>query len=351
MPPTSALCSYCEKIPFDSAVLHGGHGTLPCVFGLGRGDRVADSPCPFCRLVKQAYVEWRREAPNANDAEVSVTWRQHGNPCGPAGRPAFFVDLVADVWICFAHQPTDALLAPARIDGLNYAKLAMDPVLDMARVSHWIATCENSHVHSDRCQLPTPADFATAFPGLQVLRLIDVDRNCLVETQEFSKYVALSYIWGAVPSFRLTNMNRTKLLVPGSLANARILERLPRTIRDAMTLVRRLGERYLWVDALCLLQNDADDLGRGIGVMDLIYERAWLAVIAASGYDANAGLPGIRDGTRKDPGSSIEVQPGVSLAVISGLDHLLETTAYSSRAWTYVSDFKQPPGRQKSCLS
>jgi len=347
MPPTGALCLYCEKIPFDPVVLHGGHGTLPCVFRLGRGDRVADSPCPFCRLVKHAYFEWRGEAPNANDTEVSVTWRQHGQPLGPAGRPAFFIDLVADIWICFTHWPTDALLAP-RMDGPNYAKLAMDPVLDMARVSHWISTCENSYVHAGRCQLPTPADFATAFPGLQVLRLIDVERNCVVETQKFSKYVALSYVWGAVPNFRLTKINKPNLLVPGSLADTKIQEKLPRTIRDAMTLVRRLGERYLWVDSICLLQNDADDLGRGINVMDLIYERAWLAVIAASGYDANAGLPGIRNGTRKGTGNSIEVKPGVSLVVISGLDHLLGTTAYSSRAWTYVSNFKPPGNRQKA---
>jgi len=76
-------------------------------------------------------------------------------------------------------------------------------------------------------------------------------------------YTALSYVWGAVPHIRLTKANRAKLLEPGCLQAAGITP-LPKTIDDAITLTRLLGRRYLWVDSLCLLQNDRDDMDRGV---------------------------------------------------------------------------------------
>jgi hypothetical protein len=118
--------------------------------------------------------------------------------------------------------------------------------------------------------LKTPEVFRDAFIGLNVMRLVDVYQNCLVEVQDLRQYVALSYIWGAVPNFRLTTSNRNQLLLQGSID--KIWGMIPRTIQDAITLVRKLELRYLWVDALCLLQNDWQDLDRGVNVMDQVYE-------------------------------------------------------------------------------
>ena len=159
-----------------------------------------------------------------------------------------------------------------------------------------------------------------------------MERKCIVETQSLPIYVALSYVWGSVSNFRLTKANRNKLLAPGSLS--KVWEMLPRTIQDTITIAQRLGARYLWVDCLCLLQNDIGDLDRGVNVMDLIYERAWITVVASYGHDANAGLPGVRKGSRRASRNTIQIKPGVSLGVITGLDQLLKASVYSSRAWT-----------------
>ncbi|KAJ4263510.1 hypothetical protein NW762_006329 [Fusarium torreyae] len=180
--------------------------------------------------------------------------------------------------------------------------------------------------------MPTDLAFTEAFRGLYLLRLIDVKDNCLVERMCLEKYVALSYVWGAVSNFRLTKANRPALLKPGSLQTVSTL--LPNTIKDAIVLVARLGCRYLWVDALCLLQNDAEDLEQGVNVMDLIYERAWLTIVASCGHDANARLPGVQEGTRKTSWNTVEVIPGVEMGVVMGLDGLLQNSAYNSRAWT-----------------
>jgi hypothetical protein len=73
---------------------------------------------------------------------------------------------------------------------------------------------------------------------------------------------------------------------------------LPRTIQDAVDFVKALQERYLWIDALCLVQNDGADLQKGVDVMDLIYERAIMNIVATAGDNADASLPGVREDSR-----------------------------------------------------
>ena len=330
MSSPDALCGYCEKIPFDPVVLDSlckQRGQI--AFNLGTGTRVRLSPCPFCRLVVLSAHEIIRTVPNKSlhdllpdDEPILALWSQFSGP-GPG---AFGLPNSSDTWISFArprnYKPP---LHPAFCLRRN-----KNPQADIGQISQWISTCYSTH-HA-KCNKISPAVIRDFFPGLSVLRLIDTERKCIVERHENCKYIALSYIWGSAPNLRLTKANIRQLIRPGSLDQ--FSYRLPRTIRDAISLVPQLGVRYLWVDALCLVQNDPEDLECGINVMDLIYESAWLTIAAASGHDANAGLPGLTEGTRHAQNPTIEVAPGISLGIYTELDQLLKFTAYQSRAWT-----------------
>lgn len=69
---------------------------------------------------------------------------------------------------------------------------------------------------------------------------------------------------------------------------------LPKTIRDAMHLVSRLGERYLWVDCFSVKQDaSAEEMSRTLKAMAKIYASAELTIIAAGGTNADYGLPGV----------------------------------------------------------
>ncbi|WAO85978.1 HET domain-containing protein [Fusarium falciforme] len=311
------LCDYCAQIPFLAMPASGR-------YGLGSWSRIFASHCRFCQLVKYAYCESYRTDPRQRtllSSDVIVSW---GENYSFFERPAFRIHGLRQQDICFVTQTSHVDRNSA------YLRPFVEAELDVSRVSHWISTCATAH--GNHCTFGD-ASFASAFPGLHVLRLIDVMQHCLVETQEFHRYVALSYIWGAVSNFKLTKSNLSRLLVPGVLQE--IFLRLPRTICDAVTLCRMLNVRYLWVDALCLLQNDPEDLERGVDVMDQIYERAWLTIFAATGTDANAGLPGVQVGSRRPANLALEVQPGILLGVCAGLDSLLEDSMYSSRGWTF----------------
>lgn len=81
---------------------------------------------------------------------------------------------------------------------------------------------------------------------------------------------------------------------PGSLLDPKILDKLPNTIKDAINLVEYLGERYLWVDALCIVQDDYDSKHQQINNMASIFASSHLTIIAADGEDADYGLRGLR---------------------------------------------------------
>jgi hypothetical protein len=342
-----ALCEYCTKVPLY--LLSQGVTRLPEErWSLGSGRRIKASRCPLCKVVARLFhrfsqTGWTtdymgtRVGTAALSEEPNVVLRYYWTG-GPAGRPAFTIeslDMEFNIWICGIDDSTST--TPYNTPEIRYLKPSTTPEFDEARLKRWLAACAAAHAGME-CLLPIQHSNATvpgAFPGLQTLRLLDVSRDSLVEVDlAVPSYAALSYVCGDATSIRLTTTNLPSLLQPGSLEY--ILPRLPYTIRDAIALVRRLGIRYLWVDALCLVQNDPDDVARGCEVMDRIYERSWLTIIAADGHNADAGLPGLREGTRplikldKTP-----IVPGLSLGVFQPLDRLLKRSLYSTRAWTF----------------
>ena len=61
-----------------------------------------------------------------------------------------------------------------------------------------------------------------------------------------------------------------------------------------MQLVAQLEERYLWVDRLCIIQDDEAQSGRQIRAMAFIYHQAYVTIIVAAAWDCNEGFSGIK---------------------------------------------------------
>jgi hypothetical protein len=196
----------------------------------------------------------------------------------------------------------------------------------------WLHTCEKHHA---KCK-PLPLHFGVS-PSrtnqpLRFLRLIDIHEERLVEISTQCRYVALSYMWGRTSSLKLLNENLATLSLKGGL-KARGTE-LSRTVRDAIGLVLQLGERYLWIDALCLVQDNPEDMAQGIENMDVIYESALMTIIAANGEDQNSGLISPNGTERETWQFCREVVPGVKMTITQGVHKYLAVSRYSSRGWT-----------------
>ena len=63
------------------------------------------------------------------------------------------------------------------------------------------------------------------------------------------------------------------------------LEKLPRTIRDAIKISQSLGISYLWVDALCIIQGDKDDWTKESARMADVYRNSVVTIAASSAAD------------------------------------------------------------------
>ncbi|KAM3065052.1 hypothetical protein ACMFMG_006184 [Clarireedia jacksonii] len=194
--------------------------------------------------------------------------------------------------------------------------------------SKWVKLC--STLHGESCGEPIfPAKFTQ---GLKSLLMIDVQNMCIVDAPTQCRYVTLSYCWGNVTVLKHSTKNSTALRQYGALSTLNV----PATIADAIELIREMGERYLWVDALCIIQDDPVSQKVQLSQMGLIYSLAAFTVVAASGSYANVGLPGVRAYTRNVDQKIVRVGNQVLLTVVDGDDYYggIKTSAWATRAWT-----------------
>jgi hypothetical protein len=209
-------------------------------------------------------------------------------------------------------------------------------------VRRWLQQCEQVHgpncsrldfgYNADLRSAGPPSQHESRFSNLvQSLYFVDVRENCLRTLSTPDRYLALSYVWGASKSPFTIKVNLHDRLKPNGLLAIR--DQLPAVIVDAMTLTKDIGERYLWVDSLCIVQDDDETKQRAISKMDIVYENALLVIISAAGANADTGLPGVKPNTRRETQVSATIARDLRLIVphtLRALDHSI----WASRAWT-----------------
>ncbi|KAI1359280.1 heterokaryon incompatibility protein-domain-containing protein [Xylaria arbuscula] len=142
----------------------------------------------------------------------------------------------------------------------------------------WLHNCMTNHKLCGATSAPLPT------------RVIDVGDGTrdpfLLETKgAHNRYCALSYCWGTSSSAHKTttvNLNRYYKAIPP--------QELPRTLLDAVHAARSLGFRYIWIDALCIIQDDDEDWAREAVRMTQVYANATLAITTAVGQSSDDGL-------------------------------------------------------------
>jgi hypothetical protein len=201
----------------------------------------------------------------------------------------------------------------------------------------WMKDCVGAHEHTDD-HLPKHrleelySETLNSVPGL---RLIDVASRKLVTTAALKRvdgaYVALSYVWGPNPPPVVLGPDNT------------LPDHLPATIEDALTMVKALEYiPFLWVDAICIPQDDPVVRQEQIKKMDVIYDRAMAALIA-TGPSVTTGITGIS--VKNNPAHSIQVGPLlIQYQACQGLWKILMTgfndaadhfTPWGHRGWTF----------------
>ncbi|CCF39016.1 hypothetical protein CH063_02036 [Colletotrichum higginsianum] len=170
--------------------------------------------------------------------------------------------------------------------------------------------------------------------------LIDVVRGCVVPCDErTSRFLTLSYTWGRTKNFRTLKSNLGAVRQPGALFSGPIASEVPLTIRNAIRLTEALGETRLWVDSLCIVQDDSLALAHDLRHMHRIFASSFLTIIAKDGQDAGYGLRGLR-GISPPRATKQHVVPlagGERLATMNNSEPGKEPEVYDydQRMWTF----------------
>ncbi|KAF2489124.1 HET-domain-containing protein [Lophium mytilinum] len=180
-------------------------------------------------------------------------------------------------------------------DYLRIHRRPIDPdplsAKNMQSMQDWIAACVEQH---DLCrvngnQVPTRLlDFGTNSTELEPRLVITADEPAIsIPSTNQAKYAALSYCWGNTSNFPPLVTNKRDIT---DRMSGIALSCIPQTILDAITVTRLLEIRYLWVDALCIVQDDEKDWQKESAMMTSVYGNAFVTIVAARGSDSHAGF-------------------------------------------------------------
>jgi hypothetical protein len=73
---------------------------------------------------------------------------------------------------------------------------------------------------------------------------------------------------------------------------------IPRTFQDAIETARAIGLEYIWIDSLCIVQDDPEDWKAESKQMMAIYSNAYLTIAATWGTSSDSGCHTTRAGTQ-----------------------------------------------------
>lgn len=191
----------------------------------------------------------------------------------------------------------------------------------MASASFWLSECLTSHSHCSRqARTPLPTRVLDIRPSGDSFEL-----RLQVNKGHQGQYVTLSHCWGSKGRLKLvkSNLAAFQQSVP--------FEELPQTFADAIRLTAALGQRYLWIDALCILQDDQQDWRREAATMCSVFENALFSISALAAEDSHSGLLQERQNAQV-VANVAESNVGIRERLPS-LDEALQFSTLETRAW------------------
>ncbi|KAF2827622.1 HET-domain-containing protein [Ophiobolus disseminans] len=205
-------------------------------------------------------------------------------------------------------------------------KMEPEKIVQLAR--KFLNNCQEGHeiCHKRTATLPTRViDVGTKSP-IKLVKLYwsDVD--------ETGQYAALSYCWGGHQPLTTTTSTAQ------DITDGLLFSRLPRTLQDAMIVTLELGLRYIWIDSLCIIQDDPSDLGREIAKMAETFQGAFVTISAASSSSVHLGFLSDQHTTPRTriavPWKSPNVEDGTILVEQSRTAYDPTEDPINLRAWT-----------------
>jgi hypothetical protein len=155
-------------------------------------------------------------------------------------------------------------------------------------LKEWIKDCDDTHA----C---CPRNLTEYFFPTRIIDVGKVDSNAIMIKYDtwtrggsHRPYVALSHRWGQPGEYQTICTNKAHIV--GQTERTVEMADLPKTFQDAVVITRNLGVSYLWIDSLCVVQDDKDDWNRESKLMEDVYGSAYCTLAATCAKGTNDGF-------------------------------------------------------------
>ncbi|ETI20037.1 hypothetical protein G647_09052 [Cladophialophora carrionii CBS 160.54] len=311
----SDLCSRCREHDFNSGI-----SIREPLVAL----EASASSCDLCSMLLKA---WKR-CGDGGDTSATVEFQKVGSGLSvehSSGRMPI---------LSIRRGPSSGL---SRVT-LGFSQLPTIGSLEYFHVlRQWLDDCNKYHSHCRRDPhnpkgTPTRLIDVGTDPHAPTVRLHETGKRTTTNEAEDLTYIALSHPWGdpAVHSHFCTtshNLDQHWQAIP--------ITALPRTFSDAVIVTRALGVRFLWIDSLCIIQNDRGDLQNEIERMEMVFSNAYCVIAASRATGMSDGFLDdrptrevVRIDSRRDEGSPVFVCE----AIDDFQGHVIEG-ALNKRGW------------------
>ncbi|KAF5968999.1 hypothetical protein FBULB1_10463 [Fusarium bulbicola] len=186
-------------------------------------------------------------------------------------------------YINLAVYGKEGTLAGSRTPG-RICTAAHEPESYLTLIQRFLERCTKSH---QACGADVMYDMPTRVIDVGSGKQGDLPRLVVTDQSIKEKYLALSYCWGpGTDTFTLNHKTMEGML--RGIDECRLVA----AHRDTIALSRQLGIRYIWIDALCIIQGNKDDWERESKLMAKVYGHATLTITAGRSGDArNSFIP------------------------------------------------------------
>lgn len=280
-------CPVCENLQSSYVSTETGHEVRSDVIrrrSYGQFRLSSTEGCSMCAFIQRAFQHFDPGSDNTSSALLRIA---HTGACA--------ISMINTSSTLQVYTPRGEHLCVWGLNGVN-ASIGFPPAwpgivrgdllsssAGSKKAFEFIERClEMCDAHHPECTAPI-----TQLPT----RLIEVyqDDICYVRLVETTKaqtesYIALSYCWGVGDNVKTTLANYNQMLSAIAVAT------LPQTLQDAIKITRHLKQRYIWIDAICIIQDSTSDWEAESATMAAVYRNAYLTIAAGTAAAATNGF-------------------------------------------------------------
>ncbi|KAM7196741.1 putative heterokaryon incompatibility protein [Naviculisporaceae sp. PSN 640] len=281
-------CSICAGI--DLGKLVGPAGTardFPHQKSILAAEKAGAKGCILCAIISRSFRDnyethqenkkaWENFAIVLRPIQINLADGSHGG--------VFWLRAQSGIWSVHMNMyPNIEGPKPVRIPGsMVVGRRVHEPGSKeaFAQIRDWLKWCIDNH---PKCK--SPNTMPTRVLNVGKVGDATVRLEVTKPTTHTGHYMTLSHCWGPKPHPNSTTTRANYVARQTAIPT----KSLTATFQDAIEVTRQIGIKYLWIDSLCIIQQDAADWDLEAKKMGSVYRNSFLTIAAAYSPDGDGG--------------------------------------------------------------